>query len=55
MEFTADTLLRWLEHLADKHKETKMREKEWKYPLAKIILIRAYNELIRPSNELAQA
>ena len=34
MEFTAETLLRWLEHLADKHKKTKMREKAWEYVLA---------------------
>ena len=31
VEFTAETLLRWLEGLADKHKKNKMRDSAWSY------------------------
>jgi len=34
VEFTADTLLRWLEGLADKKKKPQMRERAWDYALA---------------------
>ncbi len=31
MVFTAETLLRWLEGLADKHKKDRMRQNAWTY------------------------
>ena len=34
VEFTAETLLRWLEGLADKKKKPQMRERAWKYVTA---------------------